>query len=179
MATIEKYIPANVPQQARPAIRNFLDTELYRISQLLNAVTELSSFGGLRQVGGQASSLTATPQRLAFTATLPSLGVIPSVANDEIEISADGFYQLNFFVNAALGSSVVMTFEPWINGVPSGSPALFEIIQQAAGASFAASTIVSLNAGDLVSMYVSATPNRTVTFDNVNYYVNQLRGPAE
>ena len=60
-----------------------------------------------------------------------------------------------------------------------GITALSEIITQAQGQNFAAVTIANLNAGDLVSMFVSGTPNRTVTFDNVNYYITELRGPAQ
>ncbi len=176
MATTRRYYdPTQVPYSVPVELRSYLDEELSLVALAINALINRSNdHGGLSQIGGQALAITGTPQKLPFGSSLPNRDVDTDVANDEIIVASDGNYMLTFVVNAALSSSVVMTFEPYINGTPSGRPALFEIIQQAEGASFAASSIITATAGDRLSMWVSGTPNRTVTFDNVNYYVVRL-----
>lgn len=174
MAISEDYAPYPVPPVVNPTLRAYLDNELNRIALLLNEANQSRMYGGLSQIGGQALAVTATPQKLGFTSDLPSQGVLPDNANNEFTITADGNYMLSFFVNSAATGSILMTFEAYRNGIASGRPALSEIITQAAGQSFGAATIISLAAGDVISMFVSGTPNRTVTFDNVNYFAARL-----
>ncbi len=105
MATIEKYIPANVPQQASPAIRNFLDTELYRISQLLNAVTELKRTAAFFGAPGNMP-ITTTKNDVANWPNSASAGgewVIDPVTGT-MTIPENGVYSLAFWIYGNQGN---------------------------------------------------------------------------
>ena len=165
-----RYDPGAVPSLPESQ-QAFLQNELQRIADAINFSP---TYGGLRQIGGQALAITATPQKLPFTAALPNQNITPDVANDEFTIAEAGDYQLFFSLNAAVSASILLTLEAYVDGSPSGQTFLLEVITQANGANAAASTIITVQGGEVLSLWVSGSPNRTVTFDNVNYYAQRV-----
>ena len=174
MAGLREYTPRPVPLEASPALREYLDDELATIALHLNELLAGQTYGGMRRDTGQVLSLTATPQILPFNALMPLRGVIADLTNNELTVTVAGDYVVSLAVNAGALGQVLISLEAWLNGVPVGNDFLLEIVTQATAQNATLLNVVTLNKGDTLSIYVSGTPNRDVTFQNQNFYLSRL-----
>ena len=172
---MQPYEPMPVPDALNPEVRRFLDEELARIALMVNDANDGRMYGGLSQSTSQALNVTGTPQRLPFNTVEPSRGVIPDAANDEFTVTQGGVYLLNFSTNFAVTNQVVLTFELYVNGLPSGRTlAAVEADTAIGSGSVGAQSLETADGGSVLSLYVSCNPDRNVTFNNTQFFVTRL-----
>lgn len=117
---------------------------------------------GLNAYGGKFSN---TPQTINLTIgsatqiplanTLPNLNTTYTPANS-ITVAQAGTYEINYFSNvtAALGTTVTQAVR--VNGTNVPSTIISRVLSVGVGSTYTGSTIVTLAAGDVIDMAVSA-----------------------
>ena len=105
-----------------------------------------------------------TPQTINLgigtTAQVPLPTAMPlsntTTAANSITVAQAGVYEINYFslVSVALGTT--LTFAVRINGVNIPDTVISRLLSVGVGSTFSGSVIVSLNAGDVIDMAVSA-----------------------
>lgn len=127
---------------------------------------------GLNAYGGKYSN---TPQTLNLTIgsstqiplanTLPNLNTTYTPTNS-ITVAQAGTYEINYFsnVSAALGTTVTQAVR--INGSNIPSTVISRALSVGVGSIYSGSTIVTLAAGDVIDMAISALLAVGVTLGN-------------
>ncbi len=79
-----------------------------------------------------------------------------TTAANSITVAQAGVYEINYFslVSVALGTT--LTFAVRINGTNIPDTVISRVLSVGVGSTFSGSVIVSLNAGDVIDMAVSA-----------------------
>ncbi len=127
---------------------------------------------GLNAYGGKYSN---TPQTLNLTIgsstqiplanSMPNLNTTYTPANS-ITIAQAGTYEINYFsnVSAALGTTVTQAVR--VNGTNIPSTVISRILSVGVGSTYTGSTIVTLTAGSVIDMAISALLAVGITLGN-------------
>lgn len=116
----------------------------------------LNAYGGKFSNTAQTLNLgIGTQTQIALPNNLPSLNTTYTPANSITVIQA-GTYEINYFsnVSAAIGTTVTQAVR--VNGANIPSTEISRVLAVGVGSTYTGSTIVTLAAGDVIDMAVSA-----------------------
>lgn len=116
----------------------------------------LNAYGGKFSNTAQTLNLgIGTQTQIALPNNLPSLNTTYTPANSITVIQA-GTYEINYFsnVSAAIGTTVTQAVR--VNGTNIPSTEISRVLAVGVGSTYTGSTIVTLAAGDVIDMAVSA-----------------------
>lgn len=116
----------------------------------------LTSYGGVYNTAPQTLNLTiGGTTQIPMAQTMPSLDVTYTPANS-ITIITPGTYEINYgtTMSAALGTTVTSSVR--INGTNIPSATVSRALSVGVNSLFSGSTIVTLAAGDVIDMAISA-----------------------
>lgn len=119
-------------------------------------VADLNAYGGLYNTTPQTLNLTVGgTTQLPLPITMPSKNVTYTPANS-ITATAGGVYEINYYTNvsAALGTTVTMSVRRNGTAIPQAS--ISRVLSVGVGSLYNGSFIISLNAGDVIDMAISA-----------------------
>ncbi len=119
-------------------------------------VADLNAYGGLYNATPQTLNLTlGGTTQLPIAATMPLKNVSYAPANS-ITVSAAGVYEINYYTNvsAALGTTVTLAVRR--NGTAIPQATLSRVLAVGVGSLYNGSFIITLNAGDVIDMAISA-----------------------
>ena len=122
----------------------------------------MSAFGGLYNNTPQTITLgIGTASQIPLPTAMP-LSNITSAANS-LTIAQTGVYEINYFslVSVALGTT--LTFAVRRNGTDIPDATISRLLSINVGSAFSGSIIISLTAGDVIDMAVSALISVGVT----------------
>ncbi len=116
----------------------------------------MNAYGGLYNTTPQTLNLTVGgTTQLPLPITMPSKNVTYTPANS-ITATAGGVYEINYYTNvsAALGTTVTMSVRRNGTAIPQAS--ISRVLSVGVGSLYNGSFIISLNAGDVIDMAISA-----------------------
>lgn len=116
----------------------------------------MNAYGGLYNVTPQTLNLTVGgTTQLPITATMPLKNVTYTPANS-ITATVAGDYEINYYsnVSAALGTTVTMSVRR--NGTAIPQATISRVLSVGVGSLYSGSFIITLNAGDVIDMAISA-----------------------
>ena len=119
-------------------------------------VADLNAYGGLYNATPQTLNLTlGDTTQLPIAATMPLKNVSYAPANS-ITVSATGVYEINYYTNvsAALGTTVTLAVRR--NGTAIPQATLSRVLAVGVDSLYNGSFIITLNAGDVIDMALSA-----------------------
>ena len=119
-------------------------------------VADLNAYGGLYNATPQTLNLTlggTTQLPIAATMQLKNVSYAPA---NSITVSATGVYEINYYTNvsAALGTTVTLAVRR--NGTAIPQATLSRVLAVGVGSLYNGSFIITLNAGDVIDMALSA-----------------------
>lgn len=117
---------------------------------------ELNAYGGLYSTTPQTLDLTlGGTTQLPMPTTMPSKNTTYTPANS-ITATVAGVYEINYYTNlsAALGTTVTMSVRR--NGTVIPQASISRVLAVGVASLYNGSFIISLNAGDVIDMAVSA-----------------------
>ena len=118
--------------------------------------TDLNAYGGLYNTTPQALSLAVGgTTQLPRPSSMPLKNVTYTPANS-ITVGTAGVYEINYYsnVSAALGTTVTMSVRRNGTAIPQAS--ISRVLSVGVGSLYNGSIIISLNAGDVIDMALSA-----------------------
>lgn len=118
--------------------------------------TDLNAYGGLYNTTPQTLNLTVGgTTQLPLPTAMPLKNVTNTPANS-ITVGTDGVYEINYYsnVSAALGTTVTMSVRRNGTAIPQAS--ISRVLAVGVGSLYTGSIIISLNAGDVIDMALSA-----------------------
>ena len=95
-------------------------------------------------------------EKVAFNNTMPSLNMTPNPANDIITITEDGIYEINWNLLTSASVGILTTFGIRKNGNNLDETEFDTLVSVSAMTRYSGSVIVSLVAGDVIDMSISA-----------------------
>ena len=149
---------------------------------LRDAVYSTACYGGMTVKDGApvTESITSTPAKATFwAADLPSRGVVPDSTTDNdltIPTGGDGDYQVTLTMcwDVSAVSSQVVQFHIRLNGAETGEN-ITRTMASAAIGSGACSTILTLAAGDILTVYIEiAGTTRTLQVYSAGFIARRL-----
>ncbi len=117
---------------------------------------DLNAYGGLYNTTPQTLNLTVGgTTQLPLPSTMPLKNVAYSPANS-ITASTAGVYEVNYYTNvsAAIGTTVTMAVRR--NGTAIPQATVSRVLSVGVGSVYSGSFIITLNAGDVIDMALSA-----------------------
>ncbi len=118
-------------------------------------------YGGIATNGGSTTSLTATAQTLCFDLLLVSNGVIPTLSPCSLTITVSGVYEIiyKWLITSTINTAVTIFIRRFGTVIINETYTLTANIQQNIYNSF----LIELNAGDVIDIIATSSPNATVT----------------
>lgn len=116
----------------------------------------LNAYGGLYNATPQTLNLTVGgTTQLPMAVTMPSKNTTYAPANS-ITAGTAGVYEINYYTNvsAALGTTVTLSVRR--NGTAIPQATVPRVLSVGVGSLFSGSFLISLNAGDVIDMAISA-----------------------
>ena len=111
-----------------------------------------------------------TPVTLTLGTQMPMLNV--TYGANSITITEEGDYEINYGLLGSTNPASTITLSVNVNGTPEASGQISQDFIVGTARSMNGSTIVSLNAGDIVTLTVEGSATTTLTpLDNVNGYL--------
>ena len=91
---------------------------------------------------------------------------------NSITVDAEGDYEINYGLLGSVNPASTITLSLNVNGTPEASGVISQDFIAGTARSMNGSTIVSLNAGDIVTLTVEGSATTTLTpLNNVNSYL--------
>ncbi len=119
-------------------------------------VADLNAYGGLYNATPQTLNLTlGGTTQLPIAATMPLKNVSYAPANS-ITVSAAGVYEINYYTNVSAALGTTVTLEVRRNGTAIPQATLSRVLAVGVGSLYNGSFIITLNAGDVIDMALSA-----------------------
>lgn len=119
-------------------------------------VADLNAYGGLYNATPQTLNLTlGDTTQLPIAATMPLKNVSYAPANS-ITVSATGVYEINYYTNVSAALGTTVTLEVRRNGTAIPQATLSRVLAVGVGSLYNGSFIITLNAGDVIDMALSA-----------------------
>jgi len=127
---------------------------------------------GLNAYGGKFNNTPQTLNLIIGSATqIPLANTMPNLnttytPTNSITITQAGIYEINYFsnVSAAIGTTVTQAVR--INGTNIPSTIISRVLSVGVGSTYTGSTIVTLAAGDVIDMAISALLAVGITLGN-------------
>ena len=119
-------------------------------------IADLNAYGGLYNTTPQTLNLTVGgTTQLPLPSAMPLKNVTNTPANS-ITVGTAGVYEINYYsnVSAALGTTVTMSVRRNGTAIPQAS--ISRVLSVGVGSLYNGSIIISLNAGDVIDMALSA-----------------------
>ena len=116
----------------------------------------LSAYGGKYNDTPQTLNLViGSASQIPLTNSMPNLNTMYTPVNS-ITVAQAGTYEINYFsnVSAAIGTTVTQAVR--VNGTNIPSTEISRVLAVGVGSTYTGSTIVTLAAGDVIDMAVSA-----------------------
>ena len=135
------------------------------------ATNGLAAYGGLYSTSTDTVSLTENvPVTLTLGSQMPDLNV--TYGANSITVTQDGDYEINYGLLGSVNPASTITIAVNVNGAPETSGTISQDFIVGTARSMNGSTILSLNAGDEVTLTVEGSATTTLTpLDNVNSYL--------
>ena len=135
------------------------------------ATDGLSAYGGLYSTSTDTVELTEnTPVTLTLGSEMPALNV--TYDDNGITVAQEGDYEINYGLLGSVEPASTITISVNVNGTPEASGVISQDFIVGTARSMNGSTIVSLNAGDVVTLTVEGSATTTLTpLNNVNTYL--------
>lgn len=126
----------------------------------------LSAYGGKYNNNSQTINLGILTQSvIPLPTSMPNLNVTYSPQNS-ITISQSGVYEINYYSNISVALATTITLAIRIGGTNIPSTIISRALSVGTNSIFSGSTIVNLNAGDVIDMAISALLSVGVTLGN-------------
>lgn len=106
-----------------------------------------------------------TQSVIPLPTSMPNLNVTYSPQNS-ITISQSGVYEINYYSNISVALATTITLAIRIGGTNIPSTIISRALSVGTNSIFSGSTIVNLNAGDVIDMAISALLSVGVTLGN-------------
>ena len=120
------------------------------------AANGLNAYGGLYTTAAPSLSLSTTPQQVTLGDTMPETGVTYTPANS-ITVTDAGLYDIFYSITITPDTADTITVSPRVNNVDVTGASSVHTLDADEESTFTKSTLVSLNAGDVVDLAVTAT----------------------
>lgn len=135
------------------------------------ATNGLAAYGGLYSTSTATVALTAsTPVTLTLGSQMPVLN--ETYGANSITVDEEGDYEINYGLLGSVDPASTITISVNVNGTPEASATISQDFITGTARSMNGSTIVSLDAGDVVTLTVEGSATTTLTpLDNVNSYL--------
>ena len=116
----------------------------------------LNAYAGKYSNTPQTINLTiGTPTQIALPTAEPNLNATYTPTNS-ITVAQDGTYEINYFSNVSVAVGTTVTQAVRVNGTNIPSTVISRVLSVGVGSIYSGSTIVTLVAGDVVDMALSA-----------------------
>ncbi len=123
----------------------------------------LEAYGGKYNDTAQTITLgLGTQSVIPLPTELPNLNTEYTTANS-ITVLEDGNYEINYTSIVSAAAATTLTFAVRVNGDDIPSTVISRLLSVGVGNLYSGSTIVSLNAGDVIDLAVSSTISLGVT----------------
>ena len=131
----------------------------------------MAAYGGLYSTSTDTVSLTEdTPVPLTLGSQMPVLN--ETYGANSITVEEEGDYEIHYGLLGSVTPASTITVSVNVNGTPVPSGVISQDFITGTARSMNGSTIVSLNAGDEVTLTVEGSATTTLTpADNVNSYL--------
>ena len=131
----------------------------------------MAAYGGLYSTDVSTVALTAdTPTELTLASQMPSSNV--TYGTNSITVTDAGDYEINYGLLGSVDPASTITLSVYVNGAVSPSGVISQDFITGTARSMNGSTIVTLSAGDVVTLMVSGSATTTLTpNENVNTYL--------
>lgn len=136
----------------------------FDVNRLIEIVSNagLGAFGGLYNDEIQPISITiGTDEIVPLSSTMPSKDV--TYEDDSIVIEEAGIYEINYYLYANVEVGALVTTAVRVNGDNIDSTVISRLVDVDLGTIYSGSTIVELEAGDVIDMAISALLDIEVT----------------
>lgn len=135
------------------------------------ATDGLAAYGGLYSTSTATVSLTAsTPVTLTLGSQMPALN--ETYGTNSITVTEEGDYEINYGLLGSVNPASTITISVNVNGTPQASGVISQDFVVGTARSMNGSTIISLDAGDEVTVTVEGSATTTLTpLNNVNSYL--------
>ena len=135
------------------------------------ATDGLAAYGGLYSTSTDTVALAEnTPVTLPLDSQMPVLN--ETYGENSITVDQDGDYEINYGLLGSVNPASTITISVNVNGTPEPSGVISQDFITGTARSMNGTTIVSLNAGDVVTVTVEGTAATTLTpLDNVSGYL--------
>ena len=135
------------------------------------ATNGLAAYGGLYSTSTTTVALTEnTPVTLELGSEMPALNV--TYGANGITVEEEGDYEINYGLLGSVNPASTITISVNVNATPEASGTISQDFITGTARSMNGSTILSLNAGDVVTLTVEGTATTTLTpLNNVNSYL--------
>ncbi len=123
----------------------------------------LSAYGGrYNNTGGNISLGLATPTQIPLTNNMPSLNASYNVDNS-ITIRETGVYEITYFSNLSVTLGTTVTIAVRANGTNIPQTVISRVLTVGTSSTYSGSALVSLSAGTVIDMAISALVSLGVT----------------
>ena len=135
------------------------------------ATNGLAAYGGLYSTSTDTVALAeGVPVELIFESQMPALN--ETYGTDSIIVEQAGDYEINYGLLGSVDPASTITLSVNVNGAPEVSGTISQDFITGTARSMNGSTIVSLDAGDVITLTVEGSAATTLTpLDNVNAYL--------
>ena len=120
------------------------------------AANGLNAYGGLYTTAAPSLSLSTTAQQVTLGDTMPEKGVTYTPANS-ITVTDTGLYDIFYSITLTPDTADTITVSPRVNNTDVTGASSVHTLDADEESTFTKSTLVSLNAGDIVDLAVTAT----------------------
>ena len=120
------------------------------------AANGLNAYGGLYTTAAPSLSLSTTAQQVTLGDTMPEKGVTYTPANS-ITVTDTGLYDIFYSIILTPDTADTITVSPRVNNTDVTGASSVHTLDADEESTFTKSTLVSLNAGDIVDLAVTAT----------------------
>ena len=120
------------------------------------AANGLNAYGGLYTTAAPSLSLSTTAQQVTLGDQMPETGVTYTPANS-ITVADTGLYDIFYSITITPDTADTITVSPRVNNTDVTGASSVHTLDADEESTFTKSTLVSLNAGDVVDLAVTAT----------------------
>ncbi|MCH5350617.1 MAG: collagen-like protein [Clostridiales bacterium] len=135
------------------------------------ATNGLAAYGGLYSTDTSTVSLTAgTPVTATLGSQMPELNV--TLGTNQITVTEDGDYEITYGLVGSVSPASTVTLSVNVNGTPEPSGVISQDLIVGTARATTGSTIVNLNANDVVTLTIEGSATTTFTpSNNVNTFL--------
>ncbi len=134
----------------------------------IGAANGLNAYGGrYNSTGGNISLGIATQSQIPLANTMPNLNTSYATANS-ITVNQSGIYEINYFTNISVTVGTTVTLAVRQNGSNIPATVVTRALSLGTSSIYSGSVIVSLTAGSVIDMAISALVSVSATLGSGN-----------